>query len=147
MSSNHLKRREIIEDLKQLITSAEEVLDLKEELESRIVERGKGSGLRPNSVESVRSLLEKKKRSHKQLWNDINKKYGPLLMEIIPTPPQVQSEPVPEPELVSASKPLPKKSTRSGCCGSRPGADMKKKKKPTKRRKKKKQTRRYKKMR
>jgi coenzyme F420-reducing hydrogenase alpha subunit len=143
MSSNHLKRREIIEDLKQLITSAEEVLDLKEELESRIVERGKGSGLRPNSVESVRSLLEKKKRSHKQLWNDINKKYGPLLMEIMPTRSQVQSEPVPEPELVSASKPLPKKSTRSGCCGSRPRI----KKKPTKRRKKKKQTRRYKKMR
>tara|TARA_A200000113_G_scaffold224750_1_gene243465 strand:- start:213 stop:809 length:597 start_codon:yes stop_codon:yes gene_type:complete len=37
------------------------------------------------------------------------------------------------------------KNNKSGCCGSRPGADMKKKKKQTKRRKK--QTRRYKRIR
>ena len=132
MSSKHLKRRKVIKDLKKLIASAEEILDLKEELESRIVERAKGSGLRPTSVEEVKQKLEEKKEKHKQLWDLIRGSYEPFLMEFLPTSSYtsqgIHHEPEPEPEPESALK--------SGV-----------KKKQTKRRKKKKQTRRYKKMR
>ena len=160
-----LKRREIIGHMKKFVNSAEEILDLKDDLESRIVERAKGSGLRPTSVQDVRLALELKKKEHKKLWNDIGKKYYPFLMSIqfphlqreraipvreppysltrgiplVPEPthqrPPPQSEPEPEPVKSRSRR------RRSGCCGSRPRM----KKKQTKRRNKK-QTRKYKKM-
>lgn len=140
-----LKRREVIKDLKDLVTSAEEILDLKDELESRIVERGKGSGLRPTSVVEAKEKLELKKRQHKELWKKIKANYEPFLMELSQsqppyTPQGLQSEPEPEPE--PQRKRPPQKSRGKYCCGSR-GI----KKKQTKRRKEKKQTKKYKKMR
>ena len=148
------KRRKVIGDLKKLITSAEEILDLKDELESRIVERGKGSGLRPTSVAEAAEQLELKKRQHKILLNKIKDNYEPFLMELIQiplpyTPPQppytpqgLQNEPEPEPE--PQRKRPPKKSRGlNSCCGSR----VKMKKKQTKRRKGKKQTKKYKRLR
>ena len=158
------KRREIIEDLKKLITSAEEVLDLKDQLritQGRAANAGDWNAgpLRPVSVGDAVCKLELKKREHERLWNKIKGNYEPFLMEIIQplpppyTPQDLQCEPEPEPEL-QRTRP-PKKSTRRGkgnsstCCGSRPhpdkGARMNKNKQ-TKKRKKKKQTRRYKKM-
>jgi len=97
-----LKRREVIKDLKDLVNSAEEILDLKDELEFRIVERGKGSGLRPTSVVEAKEKLELKKRQHKELWKKIKANYEPFLMELIQsqppyTPQGLQSEPEPEP--------------------------------------------------
>ena len=77
-----LERREIIGHMKKFVISAEEILDLKDDLESRIVERAKGSGLRPTSVQDARLALELKKKEHKKLWNDIGKKYYPFLMDI-----------------------------------------------------------------
>ena len=144
-----LKRREVIKDLKDLVNSAEEILDLKDELEFRIVERGKGSGLRPTSVVEAKEKLELKKRQHKELWKKIKANYEPFLMELIQsqppyTPQGLQSEPEPEPEPEPRRKRPPKKSRGvNSCCGSR----VKMKKKQTKRRKEKKQTKKYKKMR
>lgn len=142
-----LKRRKVIKDLKDLVTSAEEILDLKDELEFRIVERGKGSGLRPTSVVEAKEELELKKRQHKELWKKIKANYEPFLMELIQsqppyTPEGLQSEPEPEPG--PRRKRPPKKSRGVNfCCGSR----VKMKKKQTKRRKEKKQTKKYKRLR
>lgn len=167
-----LERREIIRNMKKFVTSAEEILDLKDDLESRIVERAKGSGLRPTSVQDARLALELKKKEHKKLWNDIGKKYYPFLMDIqITHPPVARMSTVRDPPVArdtaelappyrptpshrpppqSEPEPEPVKSRsrrrRSGCCGSRPRM----KKKQTKRRNKKQtknQTKKYKKMR
>ena len=89
-----LERREIIEHMKKYVISAEEILDLKDDLESRIVDRAKGSGLRPTSVQDARLALELKKKEHKNLWKDIEKKYYPFLMDIQITQPLATTIPV-----------------------------------------------------
>ena len=127
------------------IASAEEILDLKEELESRVVERAKGSGLRPTSVEEAKKKLEEKKENHKKLWDSIRGNYEPFLMEFLPSGSYTsqgiyhESEPEPEPEFVARYK----RSSKTSSSGLRPRM----KKKQTKKRKKKKQTRKYKKLR
>ena len=156
-----LKRREIIEHMEKFVNSAKEILDLKDDLESRIVERAKGSGLIPTSVQDARLALELKKKEHKKLWNDIGEKYYPFLMGIqFPHLQREHATPVRKPPVARATvelgpshrpppqsepepEPVKSRSRRrcSGCCGSRPRM----KKKQTKRRNKK-QTRKYKKM-
>ena len=99
-----LERREIIRNMKKFVTSAEEILDLKDDLESRIVERAKGSGLRPTSVQDARLALELKKKEHKKLWNDIGKKYYPFLMDIqITHPPVARMSTVRDPPVARAT--------------------------------------------
>tara|TARA_Y100001970_G_C14230531_1_gene858349 strand:+ start:2279 stop:2734 length:456 start_codon:yes stop_codon:yes gene_type:complete len=149
-----LKRRGILEDLKKLITSAEEVLELKEDLESSIVERGKGSGLRPTSVVEARKKLKEKKTEHKLLLENIIGKYEQFWTEFIPPPPytpqDLQCEPEHEPGLgPQQTRPKKSKRNRITCCGMphRGSSSKMNKNKQTKKRKKKKQSRRYKRLR
>ena len=68
-----LERRKIIGDMKQFVNSAGEILDLKDELESRIVDSANGSGLRPTSVQDARLALELNKREHKNCGRILGK--------------------------------------------------------------------------
>ena len=171
-----LERREIIGHMKKFVISAEEILDLKDDLESRIVERAKGSGLRPTSVQDARLALELKKKEHKKLWNDIGKKYYPFLMDIqfphlqrehathVRKPPVARATPVrtgvtrntaepghqrPPPQSEPEPEPEPVKSrSRRSCLGKSSSCwgRARMKNKQTKRRNKK-QTKKYKRMR
>lgn len=134
-----IDRRGAIENMKKLVAMSEEILDLKDYLEMATVERGKGSGLLPHSVEDMKRKLEAKKREHKQLWTSIETEYIPFIMSNIQAPEQqllthsFVNHPIPD-----ESRRKTKKKTKKGtsCCSGKPSA-----------KKKKKQTKKYKRMR
>ena len=135
-------RREIISDLRKLLSVAEEILDLKDHVNVVQVEKGRGSGLLPTSVKDAMTKLETKKKEYKTLWESMERKHVPFYAMINsptrrhgrgrgPGPgPEPGPEPDPEPEpMTMRRRPSKGKKTKtSTSCMGRQSARLRKRK-------------------
>ena len=126
-------RREIISDLRKLLSVAEEILDLKDHVNVVQVEKGRGSGLLPTSVKDAMTKLETKKKEYKTLWESMERKHVPFYAMInSPTRrhgrPGPEPEPEPEPMTMRRRPSKGKKTKTSTSCMGRQSARLRKRK-------------------